>query len=258
MEIKEMMIAEQNKLDNRLEQLNKEYEGYKGIMGTLIPSKNGKYYKFYNYINGEKVHIPSNNKELVRGLAIKKYYKKTIAACESEKKAIEAYLSKVPKDVDPEIFFRNDALYSKILAPVFGETFTKGWGSLEYEKSYNHPENLIVPTLKGDLVRSKSEAAIADELFRNNLEYRYEAKLSIDSNCFYPDFMVMNKRGRILIWEHFGMMDDPGYQRKYFYKMEKYIKAGYVPTINMITTYETSDNPFSSLTAREAISTYFE
>ncbi len=251
------MIAEQKKLDQKLKQLYKDYEDYKEIEGTLIPSKNGKYYKYTNYVNGVKVHIPSENKELIRNLAIKKYYKKSIEACEREKKAIEAYISKAPKDVDPEVFFRSDAFYSKLLTPVFGDTSAESWGRQEYDKSLNHPEQLLVPTLKGELVRSKSEAIIADELYRNNLEYRYEAKLAIDNTFFYPDFMVMNRRGRIVVWEHFGMMDDPGYQRKYFYKMDKYIKDGYVPTINMIATYETSDNPFSSLVAREVIATYF-
>ena len=70
------------------------------------------------------------------------------------------------------------------------------------------------------------------------IPYRYEAELFINGNRYYPDFMILLPDGSILIWEHFGMMDDIDYASRAWRKIENYRRAGYVQHTNLICTYE--------------------
>ena len=68
--------------------------------------------------------------------------------------------------------------------------------------------------------------------------FRYEAKLAINGKVYYPDFMILCDDGRILIWEHFGLMDKEEYFISACRKLEQYRRAGYVQHSNLICTYE--------------------
>ena len=73
-----------------------------------------------------------------------------------------------------------------------------------------------------------------------------------------PDFKAINKRtGQFFIWEHFGKMDDPSYlESNFLYKVNKYAKAGFIPGVNFIATYEDSKNPFYPMKAAKMIELY--
>ena len=75
-------------------------------------------------------------------------------------------------------------------------------------------------------------------LNRNGVAFRYEAKLVINGKVYYPDFMILCDDGRILIWEHFGLMDKEEYFISACRKLEQYRRAGYVQHSNLICTYE--------------------
>ena len=63
---------------------------------------------------------------------------------------------------------------------------------------------------------------------------------------FYPDFTIMHpKTGKLLYWEHFGLMDAPEYRDKAFRKLRIYADHGILPGINLITTYETRSHPLT-------------
>ena len=72
------------------------------------------------------------------------------------------------------------------------------------------------------------------------------------------DFTVMNpKTGQIILWEHFGRCDDPGYQSTVDFKMYRYIRDGYLPGVNFITTYEDSKHPLDFVLVEEIIKKFF-
>ena len=75
----------------------------------------------------------------------------------------------------------------------------------------SHPDMCMFYTSKGERVRSKSEVIIADVLNREGVPYRYEYPIYIKGiGKIYPDFTVLNIGIRKeMIWDHFGMMDDP-------------------------------------------------
>lgn len=100
-------------------------------------------------------------------------------------------------------------------------------------------------------MRSKSECLIANFLYQRNITYRYEAAIELEgidgfgnkySWKIYPDFTILHPKTReIIIWEHFGMMDNAEYSRSALLKINNYINNGYIPGINLICTFESLD-----------------
>ena len=116
-------------------------------------------------------------------------------------------------------------------------------------------------TLRNERVRSKSEIIIADELYRYEIPYRYEMPLILEnwgkSVIFRPDFTVMNKKnGKIYIWEHFGMMDNPEYIEKSIRKLDVYEKNGFFLGVNLLLSHETSKVPLSRIVLDSYIDYY--
>jgi len=69
-------------------------------------------------------------------------------------------------------------------------------------------------TLKGDHVKSFGEKTIANTLFENGVEYRYEKAFPWDQGIYRPDFTVPVGNDRELIIEYFGLLDDPVYRQQ--------------------------------------------
>jgi hypothetical protein len=138
--------------------------------------------------------------------------------------------------------------YRKFLCPQLflpGDVDLEEWKTAEYEQN---PAPIIKPsqTSGGRLVRSKSEAFIGSEIEAVPLSYRYEQKLVLFGEVVYPDFMfILPNSGQVVIWEHFGWMDDPEYAKKAMHKIELYCKAGWQLGVNFFFTFETADMPFS-------------
>ena len=75
---------------------------------------------------------------------------------------------------------------------------------------------------------------------------------------FYPDFTIRHPRtGEVYYWEHFGMMDEPPYAKKAMSKLNLYIENQIIPSINLITTYETKDHPLDLTQIKSIINYYF-
>ena len=120
------------------------------------------------------------------------------------------------------------------------------WLEEEYERNMKYPDNLIHKASSGIFVRSKSEALIELFLHTKLIPFRYECALTINQVTLYPDFTIMHpENGKIYYWEHFGRMDDMGYVRGVCSKIQLYASAGIIPSIQLITTYETKANPLA-------------
>ena len=76
----------------------------------------------------------------------------------------------------------------------------------------------------------------------------------------HPDFTVKKVgSGEIIIWEHFGKVDDPEYfQKNVVWKLKKYIENGYIPGKNLIITWETKNTPLSIEEVSKMIEHYIE
>ena len=93
-------------------------------------------------------------------------------------------------------------------------------------------EGLIHRTKRGDLVRSKSEVIIANELLGQGIDrYEYEAALTLpNGRTRYPDFTIMDDdTGTRYYWEHLGLLHNPDYEARWNQKLEEYREAGIFP-----------------------------
>ena len=93
-------------------------------------------------------------------------------------------------------------------------------------------DGLIHRTKRGDLVRSKSEVIIANELLAQGIDrYEYEAPLVlVDGKTRYPDFTIIDDdTGAAYYWEHLGMLNNPDYRRRWDRKAEIYAQSGILP-----------------------------
>ena len=107
------------------------------------------------------------------------------------------------------------------------------------------PENIKYDTRRGEKVRSKSEAILADMLYDLGIPYHYEKPLIINNGIVrYPDYTLLKVKTREEIYmEHFGLLENEEYRRGCLNKLDEYRKNGIYPGKNLILTYETSDNP---------------
>ena len=127
-----------------------------------------------------------------------------------------------------------------------------------FEHNEKNPEQLIHKTISGNFVRSKSEAFIAMLLHINRIPFRYECALQLGETTIFPDFTIRHpETGQIYYWEHFGLMDNPAYCKNAFSKLQLYVSGGIIPTIHLITTYETLENPLSSELVENIVQQYF-
>ena len=103
-----------------------------------------------------------------------------------------------------------------------------------------YAEHLVHRTLRGELVRSKSELAIANYLHSLGLEYHYERELvgSVDSDRLRPDFSFIDDAGDVILWEHLGMLARPDYQMGWDWKRDWYERNGYELDKTLFTTSE--------------------
>ena len=118
-----------------------------------------------------------------------------------------------------------------------------------YAESRRHP------TLKGDFVRSKSEALLANLLYANGIEYEYEKPLYLNGHRIHPDFTINKPGGRELYWEHRGMAGDVGYDRNWSKKSRVYAENGISEGNGLIITRDVA-GVFDELDAIHKIELY--
>ncbi len=84
---------------------------------------------------------------------------------------------------------------------------------------------------RGELMISKSEVIIANELAAAGIEYEYERPyVGKDKTRRYPDFTIEDAdTGTTWFWEHLGMLGDKEYERKWKLKLEWYRQNDILP-----------------------------
>jgi hypothetical protein len=124
---------------------------------------------------------------------------------------------------------------------------------IEYKARF-YEKRLINHTVRGDMVRSKSELAIADILHMHGIDYVYEQPLTLGGKTRWPDFTIeIAETGKKIYWEHCGMFFDPQYQKKWIEKERWYreneilpFKEGGGPNGILIVTQDTKEGGIST------------
>lgn len=125
------------------------------------------------------------------------------------------------------VFTIETVAHSRAFGKYFKENYDKYQTFNEYFESYKQNElqdkidlhqwiedgiemalnKEVIYTIKGELVKSKGEALIANFLFRNNIDYEYEKiyeNLMPERRSYHPDF-TLSLHGQPVYIEYFGL-----------------------------------------------------
>lgn len=86
-------------------------------------------------------------------------------------------------------------------------------------------EKLIHKTIRGEMVRSKSEVIVANILDKMKIEYFYEEVLNVNGKNYIPDF-TLHYKGKTAYLEHLGMLKDKSYKNHWEEKKSNYTSIG--------------------------------
>lgn len=228
----------------------------------MICSQNGNRVKWYHSDGHTKTYIPKKNRAFAEQLAKKKYLTLALEELIHEQRALNFYLNHHSRHSGKaEYLLTNIQGYQELLSPYFQTVSQKisDWQNSPYEQNPKYPEQLIHKTASGKFVRSKSEVMIDLYLYNKHLPFRYECALRLGEATVYPDFTILHPQtGERYYWEHFGMMDESSYYQKVFPKLQLYTSYGIIPSINLITTFETRKHPLTTELIEKIIEYYFE
>jgi len=226
--------------------------------GKLICAQNGSCQKWYQSDGHTKTYIPKKNRHLAEQLAIKKYLSLLLEDLENELLANQFYLKHRSPESKSEQLLASPQ-YQNLLTPHFTPQSLDSteWMNTSYERNPLYPEQCIHKSVSGNLLRSKSEAMIDMFLYLNKIPFRYECALHLDETVLYPDFTILHpSTQQLYYWEHFGMMDSSVYAQNTYSKLQLYTSHNIIPSIQLITTFETKDHPLTPKTIEAIIKQY--
>lgn len=257
--IYERMLSERQRLTAELQSLQEQLQNLPE--GKIFCTRNGNHYKWYHSDGKKQTYIPKKNRLLAEQLSIKKYLLLRIQETLHEINAIDFYLRHhISNPSQAELMLTSHPEYQELLSPYFQPQVQvhQEWMNVPYDRNMKYPEHLIHKSSSGNMVRSKSEALIDMILHINNIPFRYECALQLGESTIYPDFTILHPhKMKIYYWEHMGLMDNPFYAQKVPSKLQLYISNNIIPGIQLITTYETKDNPLSVEMVKGIVDYYF-
>lgn len=253
------MLSEYQKLTDEIEKISVQLNDLPD--GKLLLCRHKGRCKWYQTDGHTRKYISKKNLPLARKLALKKYLILQLKDLRAEQRAIRFYLDHHPNHPErASQLLKPDSDYHELLSPYFTPSFETSteWMKAPFQQNSSHPEHLIHKSISGNMVRSKSEAIIDTFLYFNKIPYRYECALELKGCTIYPDFTILHpETGQIFYWEHFGLMNDSSYTQKAFSKLQLYVSNGILPSIDLITTYESKDHPLDTELVQKIISHYF-
>lgn len=231
--------------------------------GLRISKSNGKvqYYLITDKGDPRGKYIRKENMKVASRLAKRDLYERTLKEAKREKRALDSYLRAMkgtpPEEVYDNLIDARKALVTPII--LSDKEFARRWQEEEYQGNPYHPEEKIYETKRGDMVRSKSEAMIANMYFDLGIPYKYEYPLKLkNGQTKYPDFTTLEVSKRKVIYhEHMGLLENEEYRKANLLKISEYAKSGINLLNNLFITFETEYEPFNLQTIKKAIVSFF-
>ena len=251
------MLAEQQRIQKEKERIQKQI--FKLPAGNIFCFQNGSSVKWYKKDGKQRQYLPKNKRKYAEQLAVKKYLLLRMKELIQEERAVISYLSHHRESASEQMLKPGDP-YAELLAPYFQPESSdlQSWMESPYEQNKKYPEQKIYGTSAGIHVRSKSESMIVYLLHDYKIPFRYESELELGQVTVYPDFTIRHpKTGKLFLWEHLGMVDEPAYRRNALSKLQLYMEHGWIPSVNLILTYETKEYPLDMAYVEGLIKEYF-
>ena len=227
----------------KLKNYNKELDAVNEELHELPTGRLARRGGLYGHAFNKTEVAITNNAELIYELCRKKYLLIHKKQLNNDISIFDQYInkfeSKLQVSVPREIIQSLSPAYQEVPDSYFYHPAAIKWLAEPYDVNPFPLGKTNFTSEKGTKVRSKSEFTIVGVLESYNIPYRYECALTLDGQTKYPDLIIINPyNGKIIIWEHFGMLDQPGYVKNMNDKMKLYINNGYIPFETLIYTFE--------------------
>lgn len=236
---------------------NAEKCNIKGSLKTM-KKRNRYYYVLQHYDSLKKkfvcTYIRVADVDIAKKVANRDYLRDVEKVLRAKKQAIEQLLNNDYDALIDDCYGKLDDGRKAIVTPLEESVQARinEWNNAVYLPNNSYPETLIHPTERGEMVRSKSEAWIADYLYsqREFLDYRYEKPLQVVMDkkivTIHPDFTIINLRtGEIYILEHASRLDLPEYHNAFVWKHRAYTENGWTQSGRLFYSFESEGLPFN-------------
>lgn len=230
-----------------------------------VSSRRSKKYYYAKKKGAEaRVYLGDDSNQEVRNIREFRYLKELIDSLDSEIAFLRA-LNEGHLDISYDaVSERLPFIYRDPLLPGYTSGLSdaaKKWkAQKEREKKpykQKNPEILIMRSLDGTLMRSKSEVIIANMLISYGIPFVYELPHVINGIMVYSDFTALSTidfRSEVII-EHEGLMNDPNYQRIFLNKVNGYLAEGLIPGRDVFFTFDDLNGGFDPSPVQDMIDT---
>lgn len=264
------VVKEVKKEIEKLEKVLEKIEQFKlqAPEGSLKCQKRRGCHFFYQQIWNEKEkkwerkYIKKKQFPFIRRLAQKRYFEELEPIAKKNLEILKEFFERYKPSELEKVYDKMHEVRKMLVKPAFvsKEEILRQWLEEEYEENDSHPEHKRFQTDQGEVVRSKSEALIANLLYshRDVLLYKYERPLELDVNgrirVLHPDFTILNvKTGRVVYWEHVGLLDKSAYANDFVWKMNAFANNGFKPGKDVLASYETEEEPLDTVLIRKMV-----
>ncbi len=207
------------------------------------------------------IYIPKKKISLAKSLAQKNYLERLIRSAEEELSVLDRFLKSYGDYRPEDVYTKLSPARKKLVVPYLldDEEYVRRWKEIKYEPNPFRREECIYETKQGDMVRSKSEAIIADIYYDLDIPYKYEFPVKLhDGTTKYVDFMALHVRKRERYYhEHLGLLDDPFYRKINMKKLDEYKRSGIFVGKNLILSHETEESPLDIRQMRKVLKEIF-
>lgn len=239
----EMLDEREQTLDNVIGKIKHNKKKIpEGRIRICLSNGRTQYYLINESSDKVGKYVKQKDMGTVYAIAQNEYNQRVLTAATREKQCINKFRKNIQSKQMEDIYSKIGKNRQPLITPVSmtDDEFVKRWMSVKYEGRYFRDGAPEFYSNKGERMRSKSEVIIANALHRHNIPYLYEFPIEIaDIGTVYPDFRILNVRKRkVILWEHFGMMDDRDYRDDKVVEIEKYGMSGYFMGENLIVTME--------------------
>ncbi|MCL2560683.1 MAG: hypothetical protein FWE07_09370 [Turicibacter sp.] len=226
-------------MKNKLNNYKAELEALKKELKTLPDGYLTKRREFYSHTIKRKSCGITKDVERIQELFRKRYVLERMEQLTNVLAPFSHLLEQLDNASLKNIFNHLPAAYQNAPISYFYHPIIKTWLKQNHRQNPYKPEERKYKTKNGIAMRSKSEVFIANLLEEYGIPYFYDVAVTLSGKTIYADFIIRNPfTGKLFIWEHFGALHQPGYERKMNEKMQLYMAHGYTPFDNLIYTFE--------------------
>ena len=220
-----------------------------------------QYFHIKNLGDTKGIYIPQSNIQLAKNLAQKSYLEKLLRAAQAEVRSIDQILKQDTFGQAEEVYTKLPSARKALVTPLLMDDaeYAKRWQAEIFEPNPYEPENRRYATKRGEYVRSKTEAMIADSYYDMGIPYKCDYPVQVGPNRYrYMDFVLLDVKHRKEIYhEHFGLLDDPQYLMDNLHKLSEYKNIGIFVGKNLILTHDLKDSPLDMNLFRKCIAEIF-